>query len=92
MLIVGHDEVNSKPAHAKPACAAPDSVRAVCLCATRLNLHAVQRSSLSKDLHICRLCLQMFYNPQTYAKLRVPNERWAPRPAPPRNLLKEPPT
>ena len=90
MLIVGHDEVNSKPAHAKPACAAPDSVRAVCLCATRLNIHAVQRSSLSKDLHICRLCLQMFYNPQTYAKLE--SQTSAGLPAPPRNLLKEPPT
>jgi hypothetical protein len=29
MLIIGCDEVNSRPAHAKPACAAPDSVRAL---------------------------------------------------------------
>ncbi len=33
MLIIGCDEVNSKPPHAKPTCAGPGSVRAGCLCA-----------------------------------------------------------
>ncbi len=37
MLIIGCDEVNSKPPHAKPTCAGPGSVRAVCLCAARLS-------------------------------------------------------
>jgi len=37
MLIIGCDEVNSKPPPAKPACAGPDSVHAVCLCAARLS-------------------------------------------------------
>jgi hypothetical protein len=37
MLIIICDEVNSSPVNAKPACATRDSVRAVCLCATRLS-------------------------------------------------------
>src|SRR6266851_4957173 len=33
----GCDEVHSKPAHAKPACAAANFVPAVCVCATLYN-------------------------------------------------------